>query len=146
MLIFFQSSARQASVAYLFCRRGSITFQPREGLDVDDVLDAAIEVGAEDVDLADGGGVQVIWPWTHARDCISYLVQVLTAHDTMQSVAESLQKHPSVASIQEMSLIWRPVQPVERGPQQEELEEQVKELVSALEDTNDIVAVYTTRG
>ena len=64
----------------------------------------------------------------------------------MQSVAESLEKHPCVASIREMSLIWRPVQPVERigGSEEEELDEQVGKLVNALEDENDTVAVYTT--
>lgn len=66
----------------------------------------------------------------------------------MQSVAESLEKHPSVANIQEMSLIWRPVQPVERtgGLEEDELDEEVGRLVNALEDENDTVAVYTTRG
>lgn len=66
----------------------------------------------------------------------------------MQSVAEALEKHPSVASIRELSLIWRPVQPTERAgsPEEDELDEQVGKLVNALEDNDDTVAVYTTRG
>lgn len=66
----------------------------------------------------------------------------------MQSVAESLEKHPSVASIKELSLVWRPIQPLERmgGPEEDELDQQVGELVEALEDEDDTVAVYTTRG
>lgn len=66
----------------------------------------------------------------------------------MQSVAESLEKHPSVASIKELSLVWRPIQPLERmgGAEEEELDLQVGELVEALEDEDDTVAVYTTRG
>jgi len=123
--------ARQASVAYLFSRNGSITFQPKDGVDLDDALDAAIEVGAQDVDLAQDGGIQV-----------------LTAQDAMQYVAERLEKHRSIANIREMSLIWRPVQPVERtgGLEEEELDEQVGRLVNALEDENDTIAVYTSRG
>lgn len=66
----------------------------------------------------------------------------------MQSVAESLERHPSVASIKELSLVWRPIQPLERmgGAEEEELDLQVGELVEALEDEDDTVAVYTTRG
>lgn len=66
----------------------------------------------------------------------------------MQSVAESLEKHPSVESIKELSLVWRPIQPLERmgGAEEEELDLQVGELVEALEDEDDTVAVYTTRG
>jgi len=66
----------------------------------------------------------------------------------MQYVAERLEKHRSIANIREMSLIWRPVQPVERtgGLEEEELDEQVGRLVNALEDENDTIAVYTSRG
>lgn len=52
-------SARQASVGYLFSRKGSITFQPKEDVSSDAALDAAIEVGAEDVDVAENGEVEV---------------------------------------------------------------------------------------
>lgn len=65
-------SARQASVAYLFSRNGSITFQPKDGVDLDDALDAAIDVGAQDVDLVQDGGIQVLKSRTQARESISY--------------------------------------------------------------------------
>lgn len=58
-LILISGSARSASVAYLFSRNGSIRFQPKEGIDVDAALDAAIEVGAEDVDLGEDGEIEV---------------------------------------------------------------------------------------
>lgn len=58
-LKFISGSARSASVAYLFSRNGSIRFQPKEGVDVDAALDAAIEVGAEDVDLGEDGEIEV---------------------------------------------------------------------------------------
>ena len=66
----------------------------------------------------------------------------------MQSVAEALEKHPSVSSIKELSLIYRPLQVMEREgtPEEEELDEQVGKLVEALEDNDDVTAVYTTRG
>lgn len=66
----------------------------------------------------------------------------------MQLVAEALEKHPSVASIKDMSLIYRALQPMEREgtPEEDALDEQVGELVEALEDNDDTVAVYTTRG
>lgn len=52
-------SGRSASVAYLFSRNGSIRFQPAEGTDPDDALNAAIDVGAEDVDMGDDGEIEV---------------------------------------------------------------------------------------
>jgi transcriptional/translational regulatory protein YebC/TACO1 len=50
--------AHQASVAYLFSRNGSITFEPKEGIDSDAALDAAIEVGAEDVNITESGKIE----------------------------------------------------------------------------------------
>jgi len=46
------------SVAYLFTRLGSICFA--EGVDEDQVMDMAIEAGAEDVQTAEDGTVEVI--------------------------------------------------------------------------------------
>lgn len=49
------------SVAYLFNRRGVISFEP--GADEDAVIEAALEAGAEDVTTNDDGSIDVYTAW-----------------------------------------------------------------------------------
>ena len=49
------------SVAYLFDRKGQITFEP--GCDEDGIMDIALESGAEDIDSLDDGSVEVLTEW-----------------------------------------------------------------------------------
>jgi len=49
------------SVAYLFSRKGQLSFAP--GADEDKVLEVALEAGAEDVDSAADGAVEVTTAW-----------------------------------------------------------------------------------
>ncbi|PLW67985.1 YebC/PmpR family DNA-binding transcriptional regulator [Pseudohalioglobus lutimaris] len=49
------------SVAYLFSRVGEIAFAP--GVDEEQVLEPALEAGAEDVVTHDDGSIDVITPW-----------------------------------------------------------------------------------
>ena len=51
--------ARQASVAYLFSRVGAISLASADGAGVNEVIDAAIEAGAEEVDVTDDGEIEV---------------------------------------------------------------------------------------
>lgn len=46
------------SVAYLFTKIGQITFEP--GVDEEALMDVALEVGADDIDIHDDGSVDVI--------------------------------------------------------------------------------------
>lgn len=144
-----------ASVAYLFSKVGSITFQPKDGVDTDAAWEAAIEVGAEDVELGEDGDVEVIiscfggFFFSNTLFSHTYRSKVLTPPDTMQTVAEALEKHPSVASVREMSLIYRPITPFERSDsseEEDEMDEATGKIVEALEDNPDTLAVYTTRG
>lgn len=50
------------SVAYLFERKGQIFFE--EGVDEEQLIDAALEAGAEDVVTNDDGSVEVLIEWT----------------------------------------------------------------------------------
>jgi YebC/PmpR family DNA-binding regulatory protein len=49
------------SVAYLFSKVGQIAFEP--GVDEEQVMEIALEAGAEDVISNDDGSVEVITPW-----------------------------------------------------------------------------------
>ncbi|MGP2958537.1 YebC/PmpR family DNA-binding transcriptional regulator, partial [Serratia bockelmannii] len=49
------------SVAYLFTKKGVITYAP--GLDEDSVMEAALEAGAEDIVTYDDGAIDVFTAW-----------------------------------------------------------------------------------
>jgi YebC/PmpR family DNA-binding regulatory protein len=49
------------SVAYLFSKVGQIAYEP--GVDEDQLMEVALEAGAEDVILNDDGSMEVITPW-----------------------------------------------------------------------------------
>ncbi len=49
------------SVAYLFTRKGQISFAP--GVDEDQLMEVALEAGAEDIESNDDGSVDVITAW-----------------------------------------------------------------------------------
>src|SRR5210317_944272 len=59
------------SVAYLFTRKGQLSFAP--GADEEQVMEVALEAGAEDIDANDDGSVDVTTPWetmTEVRDAL----------------------------------------------------------------------------
>ena len=49
------------SVAYLFNKQGMINFAP--GADEEQIMDLALEAGAEDIDTEDDGAISVVTPW-----------------------------------------------------------------------------------
>ncbi|MFK7915202.1 MAG: YebC/PmpR family DNA-binding transcriptional regulator [Pseudomonadales bacterium] len=61
------------SVAYLFNRQGQIIFAP--GADEDQVMEAALEAGAEDIETDDDGALTVTTPW----ESLSAVVDALNA-------------------------------------------------------------------
>ncbi|MDG2459292.1 MAG: YebC/PmpR family DNA-binding transcriptional regulator [Luminiphilus sp.] len=59
------------SVAYLFARTGLIQFAP--GADEDEILEAALDAGADDVATAEDGSIDVLTHWervTEVRDAL----------------------------------------------------------------------------
>ena len=60
------------SVAYLFSRTGLIHFAP--GADVDKVMEAALDAGAEDVVTAEDGSIDVLTHWEHVGEVRDALV------------------------------------------------------------------------
>lgn len=108
------------SVGYLFARRGQILFeveaQPEEAL-----LEIAIEAGAEDVEIQD--------------EC---LVEVLTAPVDLFSVKDRLEAKGLM--IEEASIIMKPETVMAVG---EAVGETTLSLLDALEDLEDVKAVFT---
>ncbi len=105
-------------VAYLFEKRGLITFD-REGLDVDALLEAALEVGADDVQ--EGGPS----------------VDVVSSAADFEAVRRELESRGFTPSNAEISL-----EPSSTVPLEGSAAETMLRLSDALEDLDDVQNVY----
>jgi YebC/PmpR family DNA-binding regulatory protein len=106
------------SVAYLFSKQGVVSFQP--GTDEDQVMEAALEAGAEDVLVNDDGSLDVI-----------------TTPEDFSAVCDALAAAGFDTSISEVSF---------NAATQIELDtegaEKLLKMVDALEDLDDVQEVY----
>lgn len=110
------------SVAYLFDKKGQIQFEP--GTSEDDVMEIAIESGAEDV-LADEEG----------------MVEVVTAPEDFLAVKDALVAGGLEPAAAEVAMVPQTVSDLDV-----DMGEKVMRLVDALEDLDDVTSVYTNAG
>ncbi|SMF45194.1 DNA-binding regulatory protein, YebC/PmpR family [Alteromonadaceae bacterium Bs31] len=108
------------SVAYLFTRKGQISFEP--GVDEDKVMDVALEQGAEDVESNDDGSV----------DVTTTFEDYLNVKEAM--VSEGLE--PAHAEVSMLASIEVPITTREDA-------EKALGLIDTLEDLDDVQNVYT---
>ncbi len=106
------------SVSHGFDRMGLIAYPASAG-SADDVLEAAIEAGADDVESDEEGH------------------QIWTAQDSLHEVAKALEAR--LGEPESTKLAWRPQTPVEVNGEQAE---QLLKLIDALEDDDDIQTVW----
>ena len=107
------------SVAYLFNRRGVINFAP--GADEDQVMEIALEAGADDIDAEDDGALSVLTPWERLSDVVAQL----KAGDLAPDHAEVTMLADTYNSCDV------------------EAAEKVLRLIDALEDLDDVQNVYS---
>ncbi|OOC47718.1 YebC/PmpR family DNA-binding transcriptional regulator [Thioalkalivibrio versutus] len=107
------------SVAYLFQNKGVIRFAP--GLDEEVVMEAALEGGAEDVQLEDDGSIEVI-----------------TEPDTYQDVRAALAERE--LQPEDAEVTWRPET---LAPLDAETAESILKLLDMLDDLDDVQNVFT---
>ena len=107
------------SVAYLFNKVGVITFAPGTG--EEQVMDAAIDAGAEDIDSDDDGSVEV----TTSPEAFHAVRQGLEAAGLQPESAEIVQRAATEVSVTE-----------EDG-------QRVLKLLDALEELDDVQDVYS---
>ena len=108
------------SVAYLFQRKGEIYFEP--GADEDQIMELALEYGAEDVDTKDDGSIEVV-----------------TAFEDYMAVKEALVEaglEPAGAEITMLAATTVPISSVEDA-------EKTLALIDMLEDLDDVQSVHT---
>jgi YebC/PmpR family DNA-binding regulatory protein len=107
------------SVAYLFTKTGVFSFAP--GTDEDTVMEVAIAAGAEDVDTADDGSIEVTTTPSH--------------FEAVSVAFEKVELQPELAEV-----LQRPSNDCPLTP---DAAEQVILLVGALEDLDDVQDVFT---
>ena len=107
------------SVAYLFTRTGQILFEP--GTDEEQLMDAALEAGAEDIVTHDDGSIEVLTPW-----------------ENMLVVKDALVAAGLTPASSEVAML-----PSTTVEQDAASAEKVLALIDALEDLDDVQNVYT---
>lgn len=106
------------SVAYLFSKLGVLLYAP--GCDEDALMEAALELGAEDVVVHDDGSIEV-----------------LTAPDAFQSVLDGMKAKKFVPEEAEITMRASVSAAVEG-----EVAEKLVKMIDMLEDLDDVQAVY----
>lgn len=106
------------SVAYLFSRKGVISFAP--GCDEDNIMEVALEAGAEDVITYDDGAIDVYTAW-----------------DALGKVKDLLDATGLRAELAEVSMI-----PASKADMDEQTAPKLLRLIDMLEDCDDVQEVY----
>ncbi len=107
------------SVAHMFNRVGEISY-PAETGSADEILEAAIEAGAEDVQSDANGHL------------------IITSFDTLGSVAKALEA--ALGEAESVKAVWTPVI---TSPTDEDGAVSIMKLVATLEDDDDVQSVFT---
>lgn len=107
------------SVAYLFERKGQISFAP--GTDEEQVMEAALEAGAEDIEAADDGSIEVTTAW-----------------EDLSGVKTTLEASGLEPAESEVTMIASTTVPVDASGA-----ETVMGLIDALEELDDVQNVYS---
>jgi YebC/PmpR family DNA-binding regulatory protein len=107
------------SVAYLFTKQGIINFAP--GSDEEQVMEVALEAGAEDIEAEDDGALSVTTPWENLSDVVAALSEAGLPPD-----------HNEVTMVASTTTDC-----------DEELAEKVLRLLDALEELDDVQEVYS---
>jgi YebC/PmpR family DNA-binding regulatory protein len=107
------------SVAYLFSRKGQLSFAP--GVDEEQLMDAALEAGAEDIEPNEDGSIDVTTPW-----------------ENFAEIKAALEGAGFTAEDGEVTMIAATTVPVDAAGA-----EKLMGLVDMLEDLDDVQNVYT---
>jgi transcriptional/translational regulatory protein YebC/TACO1 len=113
------------STSYLFKKKGRVSFEKDErNLGVDEVLDEAIEAGAEDVEADEDGNI-VVW----------------TEPNMTTAAAEALQKCLNL-KVERADVLWDANEDTKAVLESEEAAKELGEFIDAARDNPEIQGVY----
>ncbi len=107
------------SVAYLFARQGQIILEA--GVSEDQVMEVALDAGADDVITHDDGSIEVLTPW-----------------ETVGAIKDAMIKAGLKPDSADVAMIAATQVPLDK-----DAAETVLDLIDALEDLDDVQNVYT---
>ena len=107
------------SVAYMFTRKGQISFAV--GVDEEQLMEQALEAGAEDIELNDDGSMDVITPW-----------------EQFGAIKQALEEAGLIAEDGEVTMIASTTVELDASGA-----DSIMGLVDVLEDLDDVQNVYT---
>ncbi len=107
------------SVAYLFTKQGIISYAP--GADEEEVMEAALEAGAEDIEAEEDGALSVTTSWENLSDVVAALSEAGLPPD-----------HSEVTMVASTTTEC-----------DDELAQKVLRLIDALEELDDVQEVYS---
>ena len=107
------------SVAYLFTRQGIINFAP--GADEEQIMEVALEAGADDILSEDDGAISVTTPWESLNEVVDALV-----------AADMSPDHSEVTMVASTTTEF-----------DHEMAQKVLNLLDVLEDLDDVQEVYS---
>ena len=107
------------SVAYLFTRKGQLSFAP--GTDEEQVMEVALEAGAEDIETASDGSIEVTTAW-----------------EDFSAVRSAMEEAGLEAESGEVTMIASTTVPVDASGA-----ESILGLIDALEELDDVQNVYS---
>lgn len=107
------------SVNYLFARKGQIIFEA--GANEDQVMEVALDAGADDVVAHEDGSIEVLTPW-----------------ETVSKVKDAMVKAGLKPDSADVAMIAAVLVPLDK-----EAAEALLDMVDALEDLDDVQNVYT---
>lgn len=111
--------------AYLFQKKGRIAFEKDErNLGIDEVLDEAIEAGAEDVEVDEDGSI-VVW----------------TEPNMTTSAAQALQKSLDL-KVERSDIIWDANEDTKVALPDEPSAKSLAEFIEALQDNSEVQGIY----
>jgi YebC/PmpR family DNA-binding regulatory protein len=116
---FSKRGGNLGTVAYLFARKGQISFAA--GVDEEQLMEQALEAGAEDIELNDDGSMDVITPW-----------------EQFGAIKQALEEAGLTAEDGEVTMIASTTVELDASGA-----DSIMGLVDTLEDLDDVQNVYT---
>lgn len=116
---------RTASTEFFFSRLGRVAFERKDGVDVDEIMDEAIEAGAEDLEADDEGNIIV-----------------LTQPSQTMQIAQSVAKRFDL-KVLSSEIIWSAKEETQAQIDSMDDLKKLADLVAALQDFSDVQAVYS---